>query len=59
MRFLDDLVVMFATCLMRGVMAVGTGFAYVQMFVLAVVVAMIGSVGLAVAVTVGKGLLLG
>jgi hypothetical protein len=59
MRFFDDLVVMFATCLMRGVMAVGTGFAYAQMLVLAVVVAMIGSVGLAVAVTVVKGLLLG
>jgi len=58
MRFFDDLVVMFATCFMRGVMAIGTGFAYMQMFVLAVVVAMIGSVGLAVAVTVVKGLLL-
>lgn len=59
MRIFDDLVVLFATSLMRSVMAIGTGFVYLQMFALAVVVAMVGSVGLAVVITIAKGLLLG
>lgn len=59
MKTFDDLVVMFATCIMRGVLAVGTGFAYLQMFALAVVFAMVGTVGLAVVITVAKGLMLG
>jgi hypothetical protein len=59
MKTFDDLVVMFATSIMRGVLAVGTGFAYMQMLALAVLVAMVGTVGFAVVVTILKGLVFG
>ena len=48
MRALDDIIVRVATRTLRGVMAVRTGFVYIQFFALALVVALAGTVALAV-----------
>lgn len=53
------MIVLFATSIIRGVLAIGTGFAYMQMLVLAVLVAMVGTVSFAVIVTLVKSLMMG
>lgn len=59
MKTFDDLVVMFATCIMRGVLAAGKGFVYLQMLALTVLVAIVGTVGLAALITLLKYVILG
>lgn len=50
----DDLIVMFATFTMRCALMVGTAVAYMQMLTLFIACAMVGTVGLAVTITVVK-----
>lgn len=59
MKFLDDLIVILALSILRGVMAIGTGLVYVQFFALAFVLAMAGTVTLAVMLAAAKIALLG
>ena len=58
MEFLDDMIVTLAHRIQRGVMAVGTGLVYIQFFALAFVLAMAGTVTLAVIVVAAKSALL-
>ncbi|MEJ7139488.1 hypothetical protein [Amphibiibacter pelophylacis] len=58
MKFLDDLIVSLAVRILRAVMAVGAGLVYVQFFVLAFLVAMAGTVTLAVMLAAAKSALL-
>jgi hypothetical protein len=57
-RTFDDLVIIVATFMMRCVLMAGTAFAYVQMLALCLVCAMAGTVGLAVVITIAKGVIL-
>lgn len=59
MRFIDNMIVTLARCLLRGVMAAGTGLVYVQFFVLALLLAIIGIATLTAIFTVSKNSLLG
>jgi hypothetical protein len=59
MKFLDDLIVTLALRILRVVMAIGTGFVYVQFFALAFVLAMAGTVTVAVMLAAAKSVLLG
>jgi hypothetical protein len=59
MRFLDDLIVSIAVFILRAGIWAGVVIVYVQVFVLAVLVAMAGTVTLAVAVVAAKSALFG
>ena len=59
MKFIDDLIVTLALRVLRAVMAIGTGLVYVQFFALALVLAMAGTVTLAMMLTAAKSALLG
>lgn len=48
MKFLDDLIVAIATRILRGVLMAGTALVYTQFALLALAVAMVGTVALAV-----------
>ncbi len=59
MKFIDDLIVTLALRVLRAVMAIGTGLVYVQFFALAFLVAMAGTVTVAVMLAAAKSALLG
>lgn len=59
MKFLDDLIVTLALRILRAVMAIGTGLVYVQFFALVFLVAMAGTVLVAVMIAAAKSALLG
>jgi len=59
MKFIDDLIVSLALRILRGVMAIGTGLVYVQFFAWGFLLAMVGSVIVAVMLTAAKSALLG
>ena len=59
MKYIDDLIVTLALCLLRGVMAIGAGLVYVQFFVLVLLLASAGIVTVAVIITATKDALLG
>lgn len=44
MKYFDELIVSFATFVLRGVLAVGTGAVYVQYLALLILVSMVGTV---------------
>jgi hypothetical protein len=54
MKFLDDLIVSLARRILRGVMNIGAGLVYVQFFALALLMAMAGTVTIAVMLTAAK-----
>lgn len=59
MNFLDDLIVTIAHRFFRGLMALGAGFVYAQMIVLAFLLAAAGTVTVAVVLVAAKNALLG
>jgi hypothetical protein len=59
MKSIDDLIVSLALCVLRAVMAIGAGLVYVQFFALAFLVAMAGTVTLALMLAAAKSALLG
>lgn len=59
MKFLDDLIVTIALRILRAVMAVGAGFVYVQFLALMFLMAMAGTVTLAVMLAAAKSALTG
>jgi hypothetical protein len=59
MKFIDDLIVTLAFRVLRAVMTIGTGLVYVQFSALAFLVAMAGTVTLAVMLAAAKIALLG
>jgi hypothetical protein len=59
MKFIDDLIVSLALRALRAVMAIGAGLVYIQFFALAFLVAMLGTVTLAVMLAAAKSALLG
>ena len=59
MKFIDDLIVTLALCLLRGVMAIGTWLVYVQFFVLVLLLATAGIVTVTVMASAAKDALLG
>jgi hypothetical protein len=58
MKFIDDLIVSLALCLLRGVMTIGTWLVYVQFFVLVLLLATAGIVTFTVMVRAAKDSLL-
>lgn len=59
MKSIDDLIVSLALRVLRAVMAIGTGLVYVQFLALAFLVAMAGTVTLALMLAAAKSALLG
>jgi hypothetical protein len=59
MDFINELIVMIATTLLRGVMAIGAGLVYLQFLTLSFVLAMISTVAFAMVLAVAKIALLG
>lgn len=59
MKFIDDLIVTIALYVLRVVMAIRTGLVYVQFFALVFLVAVAGTITLAVMLVAAKSALLG
>jgi hypothetical protein len=59
MKFLDALIVPLVTGVMRGVMAVGSGLVYIQFLACLTVLAMFGTVMLAVCLVLAKSAIFG
>lgn len=59
MKSIDDLIVSLALRALRAVMAIGAGLVYIQFFALAFLVAMVGTVTVAVMLAAAKSALLG